>query len=52
MVDEISSWAFILVNYGFSTMVAIYLLVRFEKKIENLTNAINQLINTMKQKKD
>lgn len=32
-------------DYGFSFIIAIYLLVRMEKKIEALTKSINELSN-------
>lgn len=37
-------------NLGFPVVIAIYLLLRFEKKIENLTEAITQLQQIMKSK--
>lgn len=37
-----------LADYSFSVLIAIYLLVRMEKKIENLTNSINELNNNIK----
>lgn len=37
-----------LADYSFSVIIAIYLLVRMEKKIENLTNSINELNNNIK----
>ncbi|EWG08433.1 YvrJ family protein [Cytobacillus firmus] len=40
----------ILANFGFPVMVAIYLLIRFEKRIEGLTEAISQLQQFMKSK--
>lgn len=40
----------ILSNFGFPVVVAIYLLVRFEKRIEGLTEAITQLQEIMKSK--
>ena len=30
-------------DYGFSFVISIYLLIRMEKKIESLTESINQL---------
>ncbi len=30
-------------NFGFSIVISVYLLVRMEKKIEELTKSINQL---------
>ncbi|GIN63289.1 hypothetical protein J27TS8_32820 [Robertmurraya siralis] len=35
-------------NTGFPLVLASYLLLRFEKKIESLTEAINHLYETMK----
>jgi hypothetical protein len=32
-------------NFGFPLVLAIYLLLRFEKKIESLTDAIHELSN-------
>lgn len=34
-------------NVGFPIAVSIYLLVRIEGKLENLTNSINMLSNTI-----
>lgn len=44
------SWVVILGNFGFPIALAIYLLFRFEKKIEKLTEVIDQLKNTIKEK--
>ena len=35
-------------DYGFSFVISIYLLVRMEKKIEKLTESINELNNQEK----
>jgi len=35
-------------NVGFPIAVSIYLLVRIEGKMENLTNSINSLTNSIK----
>lgn len=40
----------ILGNFGFPVVIAIYLLIRFEKRIENLTEAISQLQKIMNRK--
>ncbi|HWO76456.1 MAG TPA: YvrJ family protein [Bacillus sp. (in: firmicutes)] len=40
----------ILGNFGFPVMIAIYLLVRFEKRIEGLTEAITKLQQIMNNK--
>jgi len=38
-MEEILSY----LDYGFSFVISIYLLIRMEKKIEKLTESINQL---------
>lgn len=38
-------------NFGFPLVLAVYLLLRFEKKIESLTEAINQLQQVIKNEK-
>ena len=35
-------------DYGFSFIISIYLLIRMEKKIEKLTESINKLNNNEK----
>ncbi len=35
-------------DYGFSFILSIYLLIRMEKKIEELTKSINELNNRQK----
>ncbi|UOY92329.1 YvrJ family protein [Ectobacillus sp. JY-23] len=40
---SIETWIVALGNFGFPIVLTIYLLVRFEKKIEFLTEAINSL---------
>ncbi|MFN2747756.1 YvrJ family protein [Bacillus sp. HSf4] len=35
-------------NFGFPLVLAVYLLLRFEKKIESLTEAINHLRSVIK----
>lgn len=35
------------VNYGFSIVVSVYLLIRMENKIEKLTESINELNKTI-----
>lgn len=35
-------------DYGFSFVISIYLLIRMEKKIERLTESINQLNHQQK----
>ena len=36
---------FTYLDYGFSFVISIYLLIRMEKKIEKLTETINKLTN-------
>ena len=36
-------------NLGFPIVITIYLLVRFEKKIEKLSSGINELIQVIKE---
>ena len=38
-------------NFGFSIVISVYLLVRMEKKIESLTESINELNKTIVQMK-
>ena len=40
-MDEIIPY----LDYGFSFIISIYLLIRMEKKIEELTKSINELSN-------
>lgn len=42
-MDNLPDWAILLGNFGFPTLVAVYLLIRFEKRIDNLTIAIQEL---------
>jgi hypothetical protein len=37
-----------LTEFGFAVLVTVYLLVRMEKKIENLTDSINELNKEIK----
>ncbi|WP_078598485.1 YvrJ family protein [Evansella clarkii] len=48
-METIPEWVKLLGNYGFPTVVALYLLVRFEKRIDRLTKAIHELILLYKQ---
>ena len=47
---EVPQIVTILGNFGFPVVVAIYLLVRFEKRIESLTEAITNLQQIMNKK--
>lgn len=39
----VEQWISLVGNVGFPILVAFYLLIRFEKKIDNLTEAINKM---------
>lgn len=45
-MDRTEIWTALLGNLGFPIVVAGYLLLRFEKKIESLTEAISALKDT------
>lgn len=42
-MGSIPDWAMLIGNVGFPVIVAVYLLIRFEKRIENLTKALHSL---------
>ncbi|QQK77932.1 YvrJ family protein [Salicibibacter cibarius] len=42
-MEQLPDWMIFLGNFGFPTLVAVYLLVRFEKRIDGLTHAIQDL---------
>lgn len=48
MESDVTQVVNLLGNFGFPIVIAIYLLIRFEKRIEGLTEAITQLQQTMK----
>jgi hypothetical protein len=48
---DLPIWIGILGNFGFPIAISIYLLVRFEKKIENLEEVILELSNAIKRYK-
>ncbi|ECO1677994.1 YvrJ family protein [Listeria monocytogenes] len=43
MVDPVEFFISTVANFGFPLVLAVYLLLRFEKKIESLTDAIYEL---------
>jgi len=47
MGDDIMDMVNLIGNVGFPIAVSLYLLVRIEGKLENLTNSINELTNVM-----
>jgi hypothetical protein len=48
MIDIGTNWLTLIGNFGFPIVITIYLLVRFEKKIESLTSAIQDLKEVLK----
>lgn len=46
-MNEINNWVILLGNFGFPILIAVYLLIRFERKIESLTTVISELKNTL-----
>lgn len=47
-MDHLQSWNVIIGNFGFPIAITMYLLLRFEKKIESLQSAIENLIQVIK----
>ncbi|MEE6131652.1 YvrJ family protein [Priestia flexa] len=47
----IESWLNVIANVGFPIAVAFYLLIRFEKKIDDLTKTINHIATIIEEKK-
>jgi hypothetical protein len=45
-MEQIQIFANLLGNFGFPILMTSYLLIRFEKKIEMLTEAVSELKNT------
>lgn len=48
MENEIAAWISVISNVGFPVMVTMYLLIRFERKLENLQNVILELSKVIK----
>jgi hypothetical protein len=48
---DLPLWVALLGNFGFPIAISIYLLVRFERKIENLEIVIAELSNAIKEYK-
>jgi len=51
-VSKIEQWLNLIGNFGFPIVVTFYLLLRFEKKIDHLTEAINKIATTIEKEKD
>lgn len=47
-LSDLSDWISIIANFGFPIAITIYLFMRFEKKIDKLETAINELTNVIK----
>ncbi len=47
-MNDINEWSNVIGNIGFPIAVAIYLLIRFEKRIDSLRENINQLEQTVR----
>ena len=44
-MENLEGMIYVIGNFGFPIMIALYLLIRFEKKIESLTASILELQN-------
>ncbi|PLR75287.1 YvrJ family protein [Bacillus sp. V3-13] len=51
LYSSVYKWITILGNFGFPICISIYLLIRFEKKIDNLGEIISQLTEVIKEKR-
>lgn len=52
MENEVSVWTALLKDVGFPIVIAAYLLLRFEKKIEKLTAIITELKKVIQKNKE
>lgn len=48
---DLEEWISLVGNVGFPIVVAFYLLIRFEKKIDSLTEAINKMADIIEKEK-
>uniref|UniRef100_UPI0009E85CE2 YvrJ family protein n=1 Tax=Peribacillus muralis TaxID=264697 RepID=UPI0009E85CE2 len=51
MDQDLNQFATLIGNFGFPLVLAAYLLLRMEKKIESLTSAITSLKNSIENRK-
>ncbi|WP_409018140.1 YvrJ family protein (plasmid) [Bacillus velezensis] len=51
-INSIPAFAQIIANYGFPALITFYLLVRLEKRLENINNATEELVKTIKELKN
>ncbi|WP_066367153.1 YvrJ family protein [Neobacillus fumarioli] len=49
---DLPQWISILGNFGFPICISIYLLIRFENKLEHFGEILTQLAEMMKEKKE
>ncbi len=49
MVIEMPQWVLVLSNFGFPIAITVYLLTRFEKKLDNLEEVIIRLSDAIKE---
>ena len=47
-METLPDWIALLGNFGFPTLVSVYLLLRFERKISKLTEVIRELNQEIK----
>ena len=47
-MEDVQGWVSLLGNFGFPVVISIYLLVRFERKIETLENTIQSLTEVIR----
>jgi len=50
-INSIPAFAQIIANYGFPALITFYLLVRLEKRLENIKKATDELVQTIKELK-
>lgn len=50
-MHDVNNWVLLLGNFGFPILIAVYLLIRFERKIEALTSVIIELKNSIKNRR-
>lgn len=50
-MHDANNWVLLLGNFGFPILIAVYLLIRFERKIEALTSVIIELKNSIKNRR-
>lgn len=51
-INSIPAFAQIIANYGFPALITFYLLIRLEKRLENISKATDELVKTIKELKN